>query len=250
MPFYQNQFDFLQKAYQEPLSAIAALGGSAPYKLFGITETAPASDIYTDGAICYGGEIIPFTGGAVGLKIVINTYTTSLLFADGVSKQVQTRKVATFGTGAVEFLFADLKLFQEGFGAAARTGWVEMQNSAAGQLSYNYCKMTKTVSVRGWIKHVHTASTAAQTWASPSSSVLPVEMRPSHLVVDAWGLQFATSLQKSGGGYIDVIQDINGMTYDAGIVIVQANGVIGLVARRLAVGVTLPIHIINFSFTV
>lgn len=93
---------------------LAALGGDN-YILSGCTNNG--ADVISDGWIVYQGELLPFTGGALGASVVITEtieQTTYLedLDADGNGDQKDTyfTRVAQFGAaGGTVFNWSDLK---------------------------------------------------------------------------------------------------------------------------------------------
>lgn len=101
-PVTQDALAFMQDSYRGAFAAIAKLCGTKTI-LYGVEVIAGN---VTPGWIAYEGELIPFTGGAVGAAVVITEAAAPLqaLFADGSSKDVYFTKVATVGvTGTFPF---------------------------------------------------------------------------------------------------------------------------------------------------
>jgi hypothetical protein len=105
-PFQQDTLDFMQLSYREAFKAMAALCGDKAI----LTGVDVAGGLVSNGWISYGGELIPFVGGAVGLQVVITETraVTQSVFNDGVARDVYFTKIASCGAIG-SFLFSDLK---------------------------------------------------------------------------------------------------------------------------------------------
>lgn len=102
---FQNTLDYMQQAYREPIGALANYLGTK-YVVSGCVDNGVTC---TDGFISYAGEIIPFTGGALGATISITETITQKPFKDGALKDVLYTKTAAFGVGGTSFPYSELK---------------------------------------------------------------------------------------------------------------------------------------------
>lgn len=116
---FQNTLNYLQSAYREPMGALAQFIGNQ-HVVSGCVDNGVTC---SDGFITYGGEIIPFTGGALSPSIVITTTVTPKAFKDGTLKDVLYTKTASFGIGVEGFDYADLKRIP--FGLTSITSFSE-----------------------------------------------------------------------------------------------------------------------------
>lgn len=233
-PLTQEGLDFMQKGYQEPLNALAAMGGSAPHIISGMVESG---SVLSDGYLFYNGEPIPFIGGSIGATIVINTYNTVLEYGDGNSHSVQSRKEASFGTGAVQFNYVDLKLFQEGFGKRARSAWTACPYLNTGVSAfYLHDKLNNTVTVRGSAPH-----SQALYLGNPEMKImaeLPADLQAPQII------PFRTNIVVH---QVPEIFDSHGGLYtgEAGRL---SQGFISIASRSLALGTANPTHSFYFTY--
>jgi len=102
----QETFDFMQQSYIQVLSAIAKLCGDKTI----ITGCVEAAGVVSDGWISWGGELIFFEGGPLGVapEVIFQEDGTDKLFEDGTTKTVYFIKKAHLGTTGT-FPYSDLK---------------------------------------------------------------------------------------------------------------------------------------------
>lgn len=230
-PLTQDKLDWMQSGYQDPIRAIAEMGGTVPHIISGIVQSGST---VSDGWLYYNGEVVPFTGGAVGTTIAITTYKTMLVYGDGNSFDTQYRKAATFGTGPVQFNYADLKTFQEGFGQRSRSGWLPFVNGTG---SYYLNKLTGIVTIRGTFVHSQYEWTGGLP-EMKSAGTIPAEIAPTGVV---W---FRTAIETHHQPFIF---DGNGQVYTGEVG--RVNGTeISISSRKLQSGTPNPTHNFYFSY--
>lgn len=232
-PLTQDALDFMQQDYQEKYKALAAMGGTGPFIISGMVE---ASGNVSNGTLFYQNEIIPFVGGAVGATIVIQTYSTTLQYGDGNSYAVKTRKEASFGTGPVQFNYADLKMFQEGFGARPRSGWINAPTIYNGTCQYYFNKLTRTVYVRGTFTH-----------SQALSSGLPDRKFQAELPNEVWPAQPVYFRSVIDVHQTPIVKDAEGSVYTGEPCVLSTSNGIAFTSRALAT-VGNPTHYYNFSY--
>jgi hypothetical protein len=221
MPWTQDEFDFLQKAYQEPIKAFARMGGDNPHIISGMVDTA---GIVSDGALYYNGEVIPFTGGAVAATIKIDTYTTTLVYGDGTTHAAKYRKAASFGSGSDSFNYADLKTFQEGFGLRSRSGWKPAAfNASFCNCEYYHNELTGTVYVRGIYRHSQFAYTGGVSEMKQAATL------PDH-VIPSDRLYFRSEIDTH---HTVLLYDLSGGLWTGDVCMLDAGGNISFSSRPL-----------------
>ena len=206
-PLTQDQLNYLQSAYTEAISAIAAMGGSsmAPVIVSGMVVTNPSAGSYaiTDGWFCYNGEMVrceasSVSGASSGSDVYVSIIEASspLIFFDGSAPDVINEKTANLlvlpsGTpaDATKFPLADLTRFGKQFGIANRDSlWKTLSVSTpvpdggvTGTIYYKKDYTANTLHIRG----VLTAANAQNFAASPGSlyylmGSLPAEYTPAN----------------------------------------------------------------------
>lgn len=103
-PLTQNTLDFMQASYRGALSGIAGLLGE---KVIANGVAVQGNQI-SDGWIVYGGELIPFVGGAYSDQVIIQEVSASATFQDNNVRPVYYTKQAIPGQPG-NFPFSDLK---------------------------------------------------------------------------------------------------------------------------------------------
>jgi hypothetical protein len=110
IPFSANTFEFIQQQMLQ-LQTLSYLGGG----LFVVQGCTNLAGIVQDGWVVINGEILPFIGGAVQPFVVIQQTTNTASFGDpatGATPQIYPYsfdRIATFGTGAVQFDWNDFE---------------------------------------------------------------------------------------------------------------------------------------------
>lgn len=79
----------------------------------------------TDGLICINGEQLPFVGGPIQSKVIIVDTVSNREFFGGALNPYYHNRVATFGSGTGEVLWADFKRNNPDNGVLARLDKVE-----------------------------------------------------------------------------------------------------------------------------
>ncbi|MBD3748499.1 MAG: hypothetical protein IE931_03290 [Sphingobacteriales bacterium] len=104
-PLDQDVLAFLQ-AQSKLAGQTSAFGGSLSI----ISGCVEAGGNVTDGFIAINGEILPFVGTAVDLKVVIVETVNNLTYEDGVDRAAEKIRYATFGDdGVTNYLWANFK---------------------------------------------------------------------------------------------------------------------------------------------
>jgi hypothetical protein len=100
LPIYQESLDFLQKSYRDSLKGIAeGLGNNVIVS--GATVSGPN---YTDGWVILGGELMPFTGGAIQTNVVVQENIETETFEGGNIEHVYyTKRAVLASSGGVPF---------------------------------------------------------------------------------------------------------------------------------------------------
>ena len=98
IPIDQNVFNDLQNGILEAENALATLVGT----LVIISGCVLTGGVVSNGIVAINGQIMPFIGGAVGTKVIINPATTGLTYFDGSIKNSLTTQYATFGDDGVQ----------------------------------------------------------------------------------------------------------------------------------------------------
>lgn len=75
----------------------------------GCVVTGPS---ISDGAVFINGELLEFKGGIIGTNVIIVEIVTPKEFKDGTDKDVLYVRYATFGIGAISFLWTNFKRLQ------------------------------------------------------------------------------------------------------------------------------------------
>jgi len=104
-PFEQDTLKFMQDTYTDLLNNLGALSGDNTI----ISGCQVVGSQATDGLIYVNGELLPFRGGVIQANIIIVEEIVNMTYADGVSRPVYVTRYATFGTGAMQVLWTDLK---------------------------------------------------------------------------------------------------------------------------------------------
>ncbi len=233
-PLTQNQLGYMQTAYQEVLTALAAIGGnsSTPFIVSGMEISNPTAGTYsaTSGWLMYNNELIKFNAssvtGASGPSapyVVITPSATSLTFNDGstpnvimdVSCSLQVLPTGTLGD-AVRFPLAVLRKFGTGLGATNRdVVWSVLTVSTpaadggvTGTVFYKKDYTANTLHIRGTL----TANNAQNFAASPGSlfylmGTLPTTHAPANTVYFTANYFIASSIQDSLG--VGWVRNIN-----------------------------------------
>lgn len=111
-PGTNKTWRFMQEAFREPLEALARNAGHKTI----VSGLMLSGDVYTDGFICYNGEILPFTGGAPSESVTIVEEVEQVTYNVDVNNDGQldilpayVTRYARFGTGGeTVFPFTDL----------------------------------------------------------------------------------------------------------------------------------------------
>ena len=105
-PLGEDTLDFMQQSYRDAFKAMASLCGDKSI----LTGVVVAIGAVSDGWISYGGELIPFVGGAAADQVVIQELPALVksIFNDGASRDVYFTKFASCGVLG-NFPFSDLK---------------------------------------------------------------------------------------------------------------------------------------------
>lgn len=213
-PLTQNQLGYLQQAYTETITALAAIGGgsSSPFIVSGIEIANPVDGTYiiSDGWFFYNGEVVKcLSGSVVGASggsdayIIIANDSSPLVFNDGSTPNVVFDKTATLSvlpsgtpTDDTHFPLSALQPFGKGLGATNReaswntlaVGTSAAEGGVVGTMYYKKDFISNTLHLRGML----TANNAQNFAASPGSllylmCLLPVEYRPlSNLYFSAY----------------------------------------------------------------
>src|ERR1035437_1049766 len=102
-PLTQYTLNLMQGSYRKAFMAFAGFVGDKVI-VSGMDEVGGN---VTNGWLSYGGELIPFVGGAIAADIVVTETPISRQFEDNLSHNVYFEKVAQFG-GPATFAYADL----------------------------------------------------------------------------------------------------------------------------------------------
>ncbi|MFT3750976.1 MAG: hypothetical protein QM768_21865 [Agriterribacter sp.] len=98
-PGTQGTLDFMQKAYSDVVSGLAAAFGANTI----ISGCVVAGGFISDGWVCINGELLPFAGGSVTIdaftKVIITETKTAARFKDDTLKDVYFMRRAQFGLG-------------------------------------------------------------------------------------------------------------------------------------------------------
>lgn len=190
-PLTQDQLGYLQQAYNESTSALAAMGGdgSIPYKISGMDVTNPSTGSYTatDGWFFYNNEMIRFAGlsvsgasGGFAAYVSITVTALPLVYNDGSAPNVVIDKVGTLQvlpvgtpTDATHFPLSALQRFGVGFGVANReSSWQSLtvstivaQGGVSGTIYFKKDYTANTLHLRGSL----TAANAQNFTAMPAS---------------------------------------------------------------------------------
>jgi hypothetical protein len=112
LPLTQNQLDFLQSSYANPLTALGNFIGDKSI-ISGVDIVAGNA---SNGYVVINGELLPFIGGPVGAEVVIVENITQELFDDGITKDVYKDRYATFGSPGIAFnIFSKLDTLKNMF---------------------------------------------------------------------------------------------------------------------------------------
>jgi hypothetical protein len=104
---YQDTLDFMQTSYRDAFGALALSLGT---KLI-LSGVSILADSISSGWIVVDGELMPFVGGAISPRVIIEELIENETFADGSSKPVYYTKRARLAvTGG--FLFSELRRFK------------------------------------------------------------------------------------------------------------------------------------------
>jgi hypothetical protein len=104
-PLDQDTFGFMQMNAQM-VAQLAALCG--PFAILSGCEQTGSN--VSNGYIILNGEILPFIGGAIQAKVIIQESKTLLNYEDGVQRPSLIERVATFGDdGVTNVLWASFK---------------------------------------------------------------------------------------------------------------------------------------------
>jgi len=104
-PFDQGVMEFIQDCINTAAST-AALSGSLAI-LSGCTV---AGGSVTDGVVVINGEILPFVGGVISAKVIIQQTSTAIAYQDGTPRTVKYERKAKFGDdGVTNYLWANFK---------------------------------------------------------------------------------------------------------------------------------------------
>lgn len=102
-PLTQYTLDWMQASYRNAFMGLAGFFGDK----FIVSGMDEVGGNVTNGWLSYGGELIPFVGGAIAADIVVIETPVSRQFEDNLSHDVYFEKVAQFG-GPATFAYADL----------------------------------------------------------------------------------------------------------------------------------------------
>lgn len=98
IPIDQNVFNDLQNGILEAEGAIAALVGT----LVIISGCVVTGGNVGNGIVAINGAVMPFIGGAVGTKVIVQQPTTPLTYFDGSTPASLITQYATFGDDGVQ----------------------------------------------------------------------------------------------------------------------------------------------------
>lgn len=200
-PLTQNQLGYLQQAYSETITALAAIGGdgSSPFIISGIETANPVDGtfIISDGWFFYNGEVVKcLSGSVVGASggsaayIVISSDSSPLVFNDGSTPNVIFDKTATLTvmpsgtpTDDTHFPLSVLQVFGKGFGVINReanwntiaVGTPPAEGGVVGTIYYKKDFISNTLHLRGML----TANNAQNFAASPGSLFYSMGAIPS-----------------------------------------------------------------------
>lgn len=134
-PATQFMTKFMQDSFREAFGAIASLIGDKVI-LQGVEEIGGQ---VTNGWICVGGELMPFTGGPLiaGVAIAITETPASRVFDDGNTNDVYFTKEAAFGTPG-NFPYTDLKRVDTIKNLGVPKGVISMWSGAADAIPAGY----------------------------------------------------------------------------------------------------------------
>jgi len=122
IPIDQNVFNDLQNGILEAENALASLVGP----LVIISGCAVAGNVAANGIVAINGQIMPFIGGAVSTKVIVNPADTALTYFDGSIKDSLLTQYATFGDDGVQNnLWANFVQLPTGGVAAAVDGLLD-----------------------------------------------------------------------------------------------------------------------------
>jgi hypothetical protein len=105
-PMTAKTIRFLQETSGIAFEHIAKSFGNCI--LWGVEKYTPAG-IYTDGALCYNGEVLPFIGGGTSDYADINASIEDAVYKSGLSKPAYFTRVATNAGEASVIYIAGLK---------------------------------------------------------------------------------------------------------------------------------------------
>ncbi|MGV4418675.1 hypothetical protein ACQ1QE_05895 [Ornithobacterium rhinotracheale] len=106
-PLDTNVLDFMQSSYKL-FNSLGYLAGDLAI----ISGCEVTGSTVKDGTVFIKGELLPFKGGSASATVVIREEKKKLPFEDGVSKEVEIMRYATFGAGSNAHNWADFKRFK------------------------------------------------------------------------------------------------------------------------------------------